>query len=110
MAIALPIVSSMIASCSACTGTINNTDMNHSVEENHSINMGQIARIQHIVSYNIEHPNKTPQNKNISIVRRPVPYQITRSNKFTKKSGKSLRRRGSLFQPGRTNCNQRNNR
>jgi len=109
MAIALPIVSSMIASCSACTETINNTDMNHSVEENHSINMGQIARIQHIVPYNIVN-TKNLQNKSISIVRSPVSYQTTRSNKFTKNSAKSLRRRGSLFQPGRTNCIQRKNR
>ena len=113
---ALHIVPSVIASCSACTSTYNNTTVNHSL----SIPMYSIPSrsrssawptdelIQHTVSYNLEKPEAAAPSKSISMVRRQVSYQtVPRSNKFPKNSAKSLRRRGALFQPGRTNCNQR---
>lgn len=111
MVLALPIVmvNHVINPCSSCTDTLNNT----TPEQLLSIpkySKGETEwtdddLIQYTVPYRID---KAVSTKNISIVRKPVTYQtVPCHNKFNKNSAKSLRRRGALFQPGRTNCNQR---
>ena len=109
MVLALPIVmvNHVINPCSSCTDTINNTTPELSILK---FSKGETEwtnddLIQYTVPYKID---KAVSTKNISIVRKPVTYQtVPCHNKFNKNSAKSLRRRGALFQPGRTNCNQR---
>jgi hypothetical protein len=109
MVLALPIVmvNHVINPCSSCTDTINNTTPELSIPK---YSKGETEwtdddLIQYTVPYKID---KAVSTKNISIVRKPVTYQtVPCHNKFNKNSAKSLRRRGALFQPGRTNCNQR---
>ena len=109
MVLALPIVmvNHVINPCSSCTDTINNTIPELSIPKSSKggTEWTNDNLIQYTVPYKID---KEVSTTNISIVRKPVTYQtVPCHNKFNKNSAKSLRRRGALFQPGRTNCNQR---
>jgi len=102
-------VHSLTTPCSSCTSSYNESTVNHSQDGKSTINMYPTDELdQYNVSYNPEKPDTVVPSKNISIVRKPITYQtVPRSNKFNKNSNKSRRRTGTLFQPGRTNCNQR---
>jgi len=112
MVTALPIVmvNNIINPCSSCTDTINNTKPEQFLSILCEISKGKSEwtndeMIHYAILYNID---KDASTKNISIVRKSVTYQtLPCHNKFTKNSAKSMRRRGTLFQPGRTNCTQR---
>ena len=109
MVLAFQMVPSVIVPCSSCTSTYNNITANHVLNQfpknKSKSEWTNEDWSRYTVPYNID---KAVSTKNTSNARKPVTYQtVPRSNKFNKNSAKSLRRRGSLFQPGRTNCNQR---
>ena len=110
MVLALPIVSSVITSCSSRTSAYNNSTVNNKLYIPDPL-------IQHNLDTCLtDNPDTISQNlekpvapKNHSMTRRSVSYReiYTRPNNFNKNPNKSRRRTGALFQPGRTNCNQR---
>ena len=107
MVLALPTVHSLTTPCSSCTSAYNITSTPSIPKSDGETGMewAKDDWNRYTVPYNID---KAVSTKNISIVRKPVTYQtVPRSNKFNKNSNRSQRRRGALFQPGRTNCNQR---
>ena len=107
MVLAHQTVHSLTTQCSSCTSAYNITSTPSIPKSDGETGMVWTNEDwnRYTVPYNIDMAVST---KNISIVRKPVSYQtVSRSNKFNKNSNRSQRRRGALFQPGRTNCNQR---
>jgi len=99
--------------CSACTLWHDNST---TTTVNHLPNIPKLMKGRLCVPTYLPEDIYPRQDKHAStkssMTRRSVSYrQICENpNNFNKNSAKSLRRRGALFQPGRTNCNQRTNR
>jgi len=104
-------------SCSACTSWPGNstTTVNHIPSTSNLYENERKCRLRvptYLPENVYQNQDKHLSTTKSSMTRQSVSYrQICENpNNFNKNSAKSLRRRGALFQPGRTNCNQRTNR